>query len=99
MKKILAIFLLLAFIVACESKSSSPPPELKPSTPAKITPKITVEREKKEVEPLSPEVKIKLRRDGKDNYSWELSGSDADEILKINEKLRKRLGGEQKTPP
>lgn len=99
MKKILAIFLLLAFIVACESKSSSPPPELKPSTPAEITPKITVEREKKEVEPLSPEVKIKLRRDGKDNYSWELSGSDADEILKINEKLRKRLGGEHKTPP
>jgi len=40
-------------------------------------------------------VKIKLRRDGKDNYSWELSGSDADQILKVNEKLRKGLGGEQ----
>jgi len=40
-------------------------------------------------------VKIKLRRDGKDIYSWELSGSDADQILKVNEKLRKGLGGEQ----
>ncbi len=50
-----------------------------------------VERE----EPLPLEVKIKLRRDGKDNYSWEISGSDVNQILKVNEKLRKQLGGEQ----
>jgi hypothetical protein len=59
---------------------------------------VIVEKEKIErEEPLPPEVKIRLKRDGKDSYSWELSGSDADQILKVNDKLRKRLGGE-KTP-
>lgn len=58
-------------------------------------PKVVVEKEKVEkAEPLPPEVKIKLKRDGKDNYSWELSGSDVNEILRINEKLKKQLGGE-----
>jgi len=95
MKKFPIILLLFGLMTACESKSPSSLPEAKSSPP----PKVTIEREKREVEPLPPEVKIKLRRDGKDNYSWELSGSDADEILKINEKLRKRLGGEQKTSP
>ncbi len=49
--------------------------------------------EKEEVS--SPEVKIKLKRDGKDNYSWEINGSDVNQILKVNEKLKKQLTGEQ----
>jgi hypothetical protein len=57
---------------------------------------VIVEKEKIErEEPLPPEVKIRLKRDGKDSYSWELNGSDADQILKVNDKLRKRLGGEK----
>ena len=47
------------------------------------------------IQPPPPEVKIKLKKDGKDSYSWELSGSDVDQILKVNEKLRKQLGGDQ----
>ncbi len=63
----------------------------------KPAPKVIIEKERREAEvPLPPEVKIKLKRDGKENYSWELSGSDADQILKVNEKFRRRLGGEQK---
>ena len=59
-------------------------------------PKVIVEKEKIEKEqPLPPEVKIKLKKDGKDSYSWELTGSDVDQILKVNEKLRKQLAGEQ----
>lgn len=86
------ICFLLAFMVACESKPSSPRKEAL-ETPV---PKVIVEKEKSEkVEPLPPEVKIKLKRDGKDNYSWELSGSDVNEILKTNEKLRKNLSGDQ----
>jgi hypothetical protein len=54
------------------------------------------EREKGDPEPsLPPDVKIRLRRDGKDNYSWEVSGSDVDEIIRVNEKLRKKVGSEQ----
>jgi hypothetical protein len=92
MKQIIVVCVLLAFTVACDGKPSSPQgkPEASPVS------KVTVEKEKVEkAEPLPPEVKIKLKRDGKDNYSWELSGSDANEIIKINEKLRKGLGGEQ----
>jgi hypothetical protein len=40
-------------------------------------------------------VKIRLKRDGKDNYTWELSGSDVEQVLKVNERLRKKLTGDQ----
>jgi len=90
--RIICLFLALSLIVACSKASSPPDGKLEKSSP----PKIVVEKEKTEKElPLPPEVKIRLKRDGKDNYSWELSGSDADQILKVNEKLKKQLGGEQ----
>ena len=83
---------LLVIIMACDDK----PPSTKGNPEVLPVPKVTIEKEKIQKEaPLPPEVKIKLKRDGKDSYSWELSGSDVNEILKINEKLRKQLGGEQ----
>jgi hypothetical protein len=93
MKRILFVALWVAFIlVACEKKSFSP--QEKSEVPS--VPKVIVEKEKTESgRPLPPEVKIKLKRDGKDSYSWELNGSDADQILKVNDKLKKQLGGEQ----
>jgi hypothetical protein len=93
MKRIWIVFVALIFLfVACEKKS--PPPQGKSEGPS--VPKIVVEKEKVEKEqPLPPEVKIKLKKDGKESYSWELTGSDVDQILKVNEKLRKQLGGEQ----
>jgi hypothetical protein len=92
MKKILLFCTLLAFLVfACEGKSLSP----KEKSEVPPAPKVMVEKEKGErEEPLPLEVKIKLKRDGKDNYSWEISGSDVNQILKVDEKLRKQLGGE-----
>jgi hypothetical protein len=93
MKEIGILFLIwIFFFVACEKKS--PPPQGKSEIPS--IPKVIVERDKMEKgQPLPPEVKIKLKKDGKESYSWELSGSDVDQILKVNEKLRKQLGGEQ----
>ena len=92
MKKILIVFAAsVFFLIACEKKSLSP--QGKSENPS--VPKVIVEKEKIEKEqPLPPEVKIKLKKDGKDSYSWELTGSDVDQILKVNEKLRKQLGGE-----
>ncbi len=92
MKKRMLVFLVsIVFLIACEKKS--PPPQGKSESPP--APKVVVEKEKVEKEqPLPPEVKIKVKKDGKDSYSWELTGSDADQILKVNEKLRKQLGGE-----
>ena len=93
LKRILIVFIgLIFFLIACERKS--PPPQGNIEAPS--VPKVVVEKEKVEKEqPLPPEVKIKLKKDGKDSYSWELTGSDVDQILKVNEKLRKQLGGEQ----
>ena len=92
MKRILAFsVVLIFFLIGCEKKSL-PPQGQSESPPA---PKVVVEKGKVEREqPLPPEVKIKLKKDGKDTYTWELTGSDVDQILKINEKLRKQLGGE-----
>jgi hypothetical protein len=82
----------VVLLIACERKPTS----TQEKSEALSVPKAMVEKENAErEEPLSLEVKIKLRRDGKDNYSWEISGSDVNQILKVNEKLRKQLGGEQ----
>ncbi len=36
-------------------------------------------------------VRIKLKRTTKDKYTWELTGDNADEIIKIDRQLRKML--------
>ena len=81
---------LVSFLIfSCEK--NSPPTSGQPEH-APVS-KVVVEREKEEkVQPLPAEVKIKLKKDGKDNYSWELNSSDVDQILKVNEKLKRRLG-------
>jgi len=91
MKPIILFILMVFIVIACEKKPLSSPEK----SESHSVPKVIVEKEKVEREQTLPlEVKIKLKRDGKDNYSWELSGSDVDQILKVNEKLRKQLGGE-----
>jgi hypothetical protein len=90
MKQIIVLCILLAITMACDGKPSSS----QGKSEVLPVPKVAIEKEKMQKEEhLPPEVKIRLKRDGKDNYSWELSGSDMNEILKINEKLRKQLGG------
>jgi len=92
MGKILVFWCVVGLILgAC--KGSPTPPTVKSET-APVS-QVIVEKEKSvQEDPLPPEVKIRLKRDGKDNYTWELNGSDVDQILKVNEKLRKQLGRE-----
>ena len=81
--------LLFVFIlIACERMPF--PAQGKPEPPS--VPKVIVEKEKVERTLPPPEVKIRLRKDAKDSYSWELSGSDVDQILRVNEKLKRQLG-------
>jgi hypothetical protein len=40
---------------------------------------------------LKGDVKIKLKKESKGGYSWEITGKDSQEVLKANEALRKRL--------
>lgn len=46
--------------------------------------------ELQQIRPRKP-VKIKLKRTGKNEYIWELTGDDADEIIKTDKKLRRLL--------
>lgn len=50
-------------------------------------------KEVAEIQEVKPDrhAKIKLKRNAKDDYSWEISGDDADELVKIDKKLRKEL--------
>jgi len=50
-------------------------------------------RKEPELQQIRPKktVKIKLKRTGKDEYSWELAGDDVDEIIKADRKLRQEL--------
>ena len=40
---------------------------------------------------LKGDIKIKLKRESKGGYSWEVTGKDAQEVIKANEVLRKKL--------
>lgn len=50
--------------------------------------------ELKEIKPEKP-VKIKLKRGVSGNYSWEISGDDADRIIKVNSKLKESVGKDE----
>lgn len=43
-----------------------------------------------EIKPGNP-VKIKLKRSGDGDYSWELSGDDADKVIQTDRKLKESL--------
>lgn len=66
--------------------------------PPKELPAVTSEQYKRELEDIKKgirtETKIKLKKDGKGAYSWEIQGKDAQEVLKVNETLNKKLGNE-----
>ncbi|MCS7280436.1 MAG: hypothetical protein NZ583_02240 [Desulfobacterota bacterium] len=57
--------------------------------------KITQTSYEKQIEELKKslkaDIKIKVKRDGKGNYSWEIQGRDVNEVLKVNEILKRRL--------
>ena len=94
MGKILILWLVIGLMLGACKGNPGPPTGKTETAPVA---NVIVEKEKSAKEdPLPPEVKIRLKKDGKDAYSWELSGSDVDQILKVNEKLKKQLGGESR---
>jgi hypothetical protein len=50
--------------------------------------------ELKSIQPKQP-AKIKLKRYVQGGYSWEISGFDTEEIIKIDKRLRSVLGQEE----
>ncbi len=87
--RVFAILFALALLVAC-SKASELTPAKAPEASQKE------EQYKKEMDEIKKsikgEVKIKLKKDPKGGYSWEIAGKDAQEVLKANDVLVKKLG-------
>ncbi|MBI4654090.1 MAG: hypothetical protein HY752_03755 [Nitrospirae bacterium] len=81
--QLLRIFLLLVlFIPACTKTESK-----QPATTFKEVPEI------QEIKPEKP-LKIKLKRNAKNDYSWEINGDNVDEIIKTDKRLKKAFGSE-----
>ena len=53
------------------------------------------EAELQDIKPRTP-VKIKLKRNNDGDYSWDLNSSDADEVLKVDRKLKESLKEDRK---
>ncbi len=77
---ILLIIILIFPVYACNNSGAGDKPAVFKQNP-----------EVKEIKPQKP-VKIKLKRNAKGSYSWDISGNNADEVLETDKKLRKGLG-------
>lgn len=84
------IFLCLLFLISCNMSNENAAAKQKPADE-----RAADANYKKEVDEirknLQSEIKIKLKKDVKGGYGWEIAGKDAQEVLKANETLRRRL--------
>jgi hypothetical protein len=88
--KFFTILLILFSLVSCARPVEvAPKPKAAEGEAADVQYKKEMDEIKKS---LKSDLKIKLKRDGKGAYVWEITGKDPQEILKANEVLRKRLG-------
>jgi hypothetical protein len=77
--RIILLFLMMSLLSSLNSCSGSGSAQKEMGY--KMIPEI------KEIRPERP-VKIKLKRNTKGNYSWELNGDNVDRIIEIDKKLR-----------
>jgi hypothetical protein len=84
-----AILLIILCLFSCNKATDVP------AKPGTVTRQSSEENYKKEMEEikknLKGDIKIKLKKDNKSGYSWEITGKDAQEVIKTNETLKKRL--------
>jgi len=83
------IFLLIFLLISCSKGTDA---TLKQSVSDVKSNEIQYKKEMDEFKKtLKGEVKIKLKKDGKGSYGWEIAGKDVHEVLKTNDILRKKL--------
>lgn len=80
----------LTFIILLISTTFHLVPALAVETKDTKTTQIRKQPEIQQVKPRKP-VRIKLKRSTEGKYTWDLSGDDADEIVKADKRLRKLL--------
>ncbi len=80
----------LPFVILLISITFLLDPALAVETKDTKTTQIKKQPEIQQVKPRKP-VRIKLKRSTEGKYTWDLSGDDADEIVKADKRLRKLL--------
>lgn len=80
----------LPFVILLISIAFLLVPALAVETKDTKTTQIKKQPEIQQVKPRKP-VRIKLKRSTEGKYTWDLSGDDADEIVKADKRLRKLL--------
>jgi hypothetical protein len=89
MKKLFLFFLVIILFISCGKAVDT---QGRQKTDSDNSAEIQYKKELDEIrKSMKGEVKIKLKKDGKGAYSWEISGKDAQEVLKTNDALKKRL--------
>lgn len=83
---IVTVILINAFLIT-PGASPSPPQGKPQSSSIQQIPSLAQVKPKKSL-------KIKLKRNSRDDYSWEISGESVEDIIKADRKLRKGLGME-----
>jgi hypothetical protein len=83
------IFMVLFLFVSC-NKATEVSPAAK-ATDDRNTEGLRVKELDEIKKSLKGDVRVKLKKDGKGGYSWEITGKDVQEVIKANETLRKRL--------
>jgi len=85
--------LLLLLLVSCARGTDVP---VKQKTSESQNLETQYQKEMDEIKKsLKGDLKIKVKKDAKGGYSWEITGKDPQEILKANETLRRRLSDEK----
>jgi hypothetical protein len=85
----LLAFLIVFSLLSCSKGTEIP---IKQKAAADQAGESQYKKEMEEVKKnLKGDIKIKLKKEGKGTYSWEITGKDAQEVLKTNETLRKKL--------
>ena len=84
-----ATMMILMLLAGCTGKADVTPAKKVDETQKDATYQKEMDELKKSIR---SEVKIKLKKDGKGSYSWEIQGKDPQEVLRVNETLRKKLG-------
>jgi hypothetical protein len=88
--KFFTILVLLFILIGCTGGNEG---ELvKPKTAIEKAGPAVHENEIEEIrKSLRADVRIRLKKDPKGGYSWEITGKDAHEVLRANDVLRKKL--------
>ena len=91
-KRVLLLVLLAVALFGCGREAA-----LKEGAKPEVVRDVQYRRELEEIrKSLKGDIKIKLRKDGKGAYSWEIAGKDPQEIIRANDVLRKRISDEKR---